>query len=167
MSPVFKELILWLGRTIFVGTNINPNKLKMLGKDVTLAQAQWKLVGLADAKMTFHLHQSLFKQLSPSKNVINNYFCVCIVINNMRPDCCARAFYWLLISWMKLINVAGPFVGPKGMTVYVPLMALGPWRASFSWLAKATASWWYPIGVSNNQKNIPRLNSSLPNHNMD
>ena len=32
-------------------------------------------------------------------------------------DFCMIAFYWLSTSWMKLIKVAGLFVGPKGITV--------------------------------------------------
>jgi len=32
------------------------------------------------------------------------------------------------------MKVAGPLVESKGMTVYVHLIASGPWNASFSWL---------------------------------
>ncbi len=78
-----------------------------------------------------------------------------------KPRDLARAFHWLSTSWMKLMNVAGLLIGPNGITVYVHLIASGPWKASFSWLAKATASWWYPIWASKSQWNFPIPNSSL------
>ncbi len=59
-------------------------------------------------------------------------FLVFVSLSMRRPDCCAIAFHWLSPSWLKLMKVTGPFDGPKGMTVYVCLMALGPWEANFN-----------------------------------
>ncbi len=82
LRPVFKKLMLWHGRTISVWTDINTNKLEMLGKDATLAQAQWESVGLAEVKLTFYVWQCLFKWFRQAENVVNNGFGICIVIND-------------------------------------------------------------------------------------
>jgi hypothetical protein len=48
------------------------------------------------------------------------------------PTNLALSFYTLSTSWIMVTNVAGPFVGPNSITLYVHLIALGPIKGSFS-----------------------------------
>jgi hypothetical protein len=40
LGPVFKELMLRHGGVIAIQTHVNPNKFKVLGKDVTFTKAE-------------------------------------------------------------------------------------------------------------------------------
>ena len=56
------------------------------------------------------------------------------------------------MSCMNIMNMDGPLTGPKGMTLYVHLMAPGPANANFSLEDFSTLNWWYPWGASKSQK---------------
>ncbi len=73
-------------------------------------------------ELVFNVKQSYLKQLK----MLSTLILVLVSLLMRRPDCCASAFHWLSTSWMKLMKVAGPFVGPNGMTVYVHFIASGP-----------------------------------------
>jgi hypothetical protein len=58
-----------------------------------------------------------WKVTLPKLKMLLTMIFVFVSSSMIRPFCCAMAFDWLLMLWMKMINVAGPFVGPKGMTI--------------------------------------------------
>ncbi len=137
--------------------------LTNFGKDATFAQAQWELVGLADAKLTFHVQQCLFKQIWPAENVVNDDFCDRIVIYDKT---------WLLGKRFPLaVDIVNEIdkhrrsvhwsKGHDGMCPLDGILALE--GKLFLTRARAMASWWYPMGggASHNQKKIARPNSSL------
>ena len=79
--PVFEKLMLRHGRTISVQANVNPNKFKAFGKDVTFTQAQWQSIGLTYVELAFDVKQSCFKQLGLADNVADDDFSIGIVVN--------------------------------------------------------------------------------------
>jgi hypothetical protein len=57
--------------------------------------------------------ESDFAQLK----ILSTMMFVFVLSLMLRPFCYAMAFHWLLMLWMKVVNVAGRFVEPKGMMV--------------------------------------------------
>ncbi len=74
------------------------------------------MISLANLQLTFHVSERKFKQFSPTNDVIDDDLCICIVIyghttflSKFLPDS--------VDVMNEVLKVAGPLVGPNGMTL--------------------------------------------------
>ncbi len=64
--------------------------------------------------------------------VLSMIILVLTLVLTDKPTDEAVSFHTQSTLWIIMMTVAGLLVGPKGMMVYVHLIALGPWKACFS-----------------------------------
>ena len=102
--------MLRLSGAIAIRTHIDANKLESSGEDVALAEFKGDVVRLTDLELASHIAKGLGDCIRPVDYVVHNGARVVFLSMEMPRDV-ASAFHTLSMSCMKLMEMAGPFVG--------------------------------------------------------
>ncbi len=66
---------------ITILAHVNANKFESCQTKVAFANVQRKIIGLADLQLASHICKSMTDLISPAHNIINDDFCVSILID--------------------------------------------------------------------------------------
>jgi hypothetical protein len=84
--------------------------------------------GFITCRLAMHKPEAILREVGAQHN---EFFFVLVSSSICTPRFVA-SFCQMLLILIKLMNVAGPLVGPNGTTVYFHLIASTPWNASLS-----------------------------------